>query len=233
MSTLLSRDSRSPVAQTKPRAAFSDRSRALLAAKNPIDVFAAVNVILFLGMATLRYYPRFLQYRGPGNLPEFFLYAVFILLGILLLWQRFRSVVVPPWLLFALQAGIVLHFAGGLLFFGERRLYDLSLFGSGLEALRFDKLVHLVNAAVVALLILRLVCLRTTLDSLARLFVILCVLGLGALVEIVEYGAYLMVKNAGVGTYTNNMLDLVANLAGASLSTWLFSRRLAATLKPE
>jgi len=171
-------------------------------------------------MATLRYYPRFLEYRGPGNLPEFFLYAVFILLAILLLWRRFRGVLVPVWLLFALEAGILLHFSGGLVFFGERRLYDLSLFGSGIEALRFDKLVHLVNAAVVALLVRRLVGSRVPLDALARLFVVLCVLGLGALVEIVEYGACLMVQRTGVGTYDNNMLDLVANLLGASLGTW-------------
>jgi hypothetical protein len=46
--------------------------------------------------------------------------------------------------------------------------------------------------------------------------VLLVVLGLGAVVEIVEYFVVLTVAHQGVGDYHNNLQDLVANLVGAS-----------------
>jgi hypothetical protein len=45
---------------------------------------------------------------------------------------------------------------------------------------------------------------------------VLVVLGLGAIIEIVEYIVVLTVPQNGVGGYDNNMQDLLANLAGAS-----------------
>jgi hypothetical protein len=47
------------------------------------------------------------------------------------------------------------------------------------------------------------------------LFVLLVVLGLGAVIEIVEYVVVLTVPRNGVGGYDNNMQDLIANLCGA------------------
>ena len=49
------------------------------------------------------------------------------------------------------------------------------------------------------------------------LAVLLVVLGLGAVVEIVEYLVMLTVPNAGVGGYDNNMQDLIGNLLGGTL----------------
>jgi hypothetical protein len=43
------------------------------------------------------------------------------------------------------------------------------------------------------------------------------VLGLGTLVEIVEYLVTLTVSVNGVGGYDNNMQDLISNLIGVSL----------------
>ena len=50
------------------------------------------------------------------------------------------------------------------------------------------------------------------------LAVVLVVLGLGAVVEIVEYLVVLTVPEHGVGGYDNNMQDLIANALGASLA---------------
>lgn len=49
--------------------------------------------------------------------------------------------------------------------------------------------------------------------------VVLMACGAGALVEIVEYVGTLIVPNSNVGDYGNNVLDLVANLAGAAAAT--------------
>ncbi len=172
-------------------------------------------------MAGYRYFPRYLTYRGPGNLSEFFLYAVGILGIIAVLWWGFRRLVVPVPLLVLLEAGILLHFAGGFVAVDGKRLYDITLFGISAECLRFDKLVHLVNAFTVTLLVLRLVQSRMRVVPIARLFVLLAVLGLGATVELIEFSALKLFAQTGVGSYDNNMLDLVANLGGATLGALL------------
>jgi hypothetical protein len=41
------------------------------------------------------------------------------------------------------------------------------------------------------------------------------VLGVGAIIEIAEYIVTLTVEHNGVGSYNNNMLDLIANLFGS------------------
>lgn len=119
-----------------------------------IDVFAAANTGLFASMCAFRYFNRFVAYRGAGNLHEFFIYAVAIMAVIGLLWRHFRKVSVPSWLLWGLQAGIVMHFAGGFVTLDGRRLYDVYLFGlPHQEYFRYDKLVHLVNAFIAALVV--------------------------------------------------------------------------------
>jgi len=172
-------------------------------------------------MAGYRYFPRYLAYQGPGNVSEFFLYAVGILSIISVLWWGFRRLVLPAPLLVLLEVGILLHFAGGFVAVDGQRLYDTTLFGISAEYLRFDKLVHLVNAFTVTLLVLRLVQSRTHVVPMVRLFALLAVLGLGATVELIEFSALKLFAQTGVGSYDNNMLDLVANLGGATLGAVL------------
>jgi uncharacterized membrane protein YjdF len=66
--------------------------------------------------------------------------------------------------------------------------------------------------------------------------VVMVTLGLGALIEIVEYFAVLTVPNTGVGDYANNIQDLIVNLFGGltgvllwETGQWLACRRQAAT----
>ena len=54
-------------------------------------------------------------------------------------------------------------------------------------------------------------------------FVFLIVLGLGAIVEIFEYGVTKTVPHNGVGDYDNNMQDLLGNCAGGLLYVWMTS----------
>ena len=182
-----------------------------------LDMFFVLNGLLFVGMCFVRYFDRFVAYRGAGNIAEFFFYAVAIGGAILLLWKRFRHHEIPLHLLAAIQLGILLHFAGGLATVDGARLYDYHFFGYRFECLRFDKFVHLYNTLVVTLLVERLLPRSATGSVVWLLLTVLVVLGLGALVEVVEYIVCLTIPGNGVGSYDNNMLDLAANLCGGCL----------------
>ncbi len=183
----------------------------------PIDIFAMVNIGLFLIMCYGTYFDRFVRYRGSAYLPEFFVYALVIIALILFAWKKVRHLEVPGWLLLMVQLGLFMHFAGGLTFVGDKRLYDAVIMG-----VRYDKYVHLFNAAAAGLLVQRLPLTRALKHEwLAALATILIVLGLGAFVEIIEYLVMLTIPLNGVGNYDNNMLDLIFNLIGVSLSIFL------------
>lgn len=177
-----------------------------------IDVFAAVNGMLFLVLCVFRYHARFLEYRGAEHIEEFFVYAGAIIAVILLLWRLFRHYEFDGTVLLLVQMGILLHFAGAFVQIDGHRLYDAHLLG-----LRYDKYVHFANAFAASILIARLFQIQhIALTPINSVFVMLVVLGLGAVVEIVEYFVVLTVAHQGVGDYHNNLQDLVANLVGAA-----------------
>jgi hypothetical protein len=176
-----------------------------------VDVFSGVNVLLFLWMCQAVYYDRFVYYRGKDHLLEFFVYALVILGVIAAAWKIVRSRQIPVWLLVMVQAGIVMHFAGGLAFWHQTRLYDQMIFN-----IRYDKYVHFINAFtcgwVLYVLYFKSLSLTRWLKELQQ---IIGVLGLGAVVEIVEYLVTLTIIHHGVGGYDNNMQDMIANFAGS------------------
>jgi len=192
---------------------------AALVRLTPVDIFAAVNVALFSLLAATVYWERFVAFRGRANLLEFLAYATFFLCAIGAAWFAGRKLLVRWTSLAAFEAGLLLHFAGGLLHPGGRRLYDheigLTVFD---VALRFDKVVHLANAiagCVLTLELLRVLGIRA--GRATMLLVGLVVLGGGAVVEIVEYVVVKTIPHNGVGDYDNNMTDLAANLLGCIL----------------
>jgi len=177
------------------------------------DVFTAGNVALFLVMCIAVYYDRFLQYRGRGNLHEFAIYAGIILSLIAVAWLYLRQFHFSNAMLVVVQLGILVHFAGAFLPIDGGRLYDAYVFG-----IRYDKYVHFLNAFVAAVVVSHVFDrIRAHLPFVRGLAVLLVVLGLGAVVEIVEYVVMLTVPNAGVGGYDNNMQDLIGNLLGGTL----------------
>jgi uncharacterized membrane protein YjdF len=190
-----------------------------------IDLFAGVNLLLFVLLCVFRYHARFVQYRGAEHIQEFFIYAGVIIAGIAMLWSLFRRYAFDPVVLVCLQVGIVMHFCGAFVQIDGGRLYDAHLLG-----VRWDKYVHFVNAFAAGALVSRLFQIQhIALTTVNRVFVLLVVLGLGALIEIVEYGVVLTVPHNGVGDYDNNMQDLMANLCGASAQlAWSASRALRA-----
>jgi uncharacterized membrane protein YjdF len=190
----------------------------------PIDAFVAVNSGLFLLLLVFRYHERFVHFRGPGHLEEFFVYASVILFGIAALWHTFRDHPFDPRLLGLLQLGIVMHFAGAFVLFPDGRLYDQHLLG-----IRYDKFVHFVNAAAIAALLDRLFrILHIPRGPLTRILLLMTVLGLGAIIEMVEYVVVLTIPTNGVGDYDNNMQDLIANVCGGAAYLLATARRPAA-----
>lgn len=178
-----------------------------------VDLFALANIFLFLWMCYAAYFDRFIHYRGKEYLWEFFVYAVMILILILIAWKGMRHFYLPSWLLIFAQLGILLHFAGGLAVFHESRLYDKIIYG-----IRYDKYVHVVNAALAGAFVNLLYVEKKLQKGWLKDFkVIFVVLGLGTLVEIVEYLVTLTVTVNGVGGYDNNMQDLISNLIGVGL----------------
>lgn len=175
------------------------------------DLFAAVNMVLFMVMGGVVYLQRFLVYRGPGNLNEFFVYACAIGAVILVAWLSLRQTNYPARLYIVTQAGILAHFAGAFVSIGGQRLYDCQILGLG-----YDKFVHMFNAAVGASLIAHLFEAVPLRPWLKAVVVLMIVLGAGAVVEILEFMVSLTIPNAGVGDYNNNMGDLVANAVGAA-----------------
>ncbi len=124
----------------------------------------------------------------------------------------------------ALVAAAIINLAGGVLLVGGEPLYVLEVLGD----LRFDKPAHLVATGLAALAVFDVLAGRfepATNLTMLRVLAVLVACGLGALVEVVEFAGTLVIENANVGDYGNNMADLVANLVGAVLAVPLMKRQ--------
>jgi hypothetical protein len=169
----------------------------------PFDVFVGGNVALLLGTTLFAYA------RADW---EFALYAVVILAFIVFLWRLLRPYDYPVWLLVLVEIGILAHFAGGFLRLDGDTLYTRYVLG-----VRWDKYVHYYNSLAVAMLISHLV--RKAgleLKGFGPVFIVMVTLGLGGVIEIVEYFAVAVIPKTGVGDYANNIEDLIMNLLGGT-----------------
>lgn len=174
----------------------------------PVDVFVGVNVLLLAAGSALFMAQRLSGAEARSNLAEILVYVLTIATAILAGWRRMRRAALPLTTLGAMQLGILSAFAGGVVHIHGVRLYDTTLLG-----LPFDKWVHGLNA--VAGMAFTQALLQPARGVVPRgLAVLLIVQGCGAIVEVIEYVCQTLIPNTGVGGYDNNMLDLVANLAG-------------------
>ena len=179
-----------------------------------VDLFALLNTLFFLWLCYAAYFDRFIHYRGREYIWEFLVYAALVMAVILVSWKVTRLFPTPNWLIFLIQIGIVMHFSGGLAIFHESRLYDKIIFG-----IRYDKYVHVVNGFMGGLLLHELYYKKLNLRGWIKdLQLITMILGIGTMVEIVEYLVTLTATTNGVGGYDNNMQDLISNFIGTSLS---------------
>ena len=127
----------------------------------------------------------------------------------------------PNGVLWGLTAWGLLHMSGGGLYVGKIKLYEIILIpvSEKYHIFRYDQFVHIVGFGVATLVMYHLLkpLLRPGLDRWTALSIVVVMagLGVGALNEIVEFAATVVVPETGVGGYTNTSLDLVSDLVGA------------------
>ena len=176
----------------------------------PILIVNIIALVVFSGLYLSRQNYEFLLYVGV---------ILFFLLLILLTNDRVNF---PNNVLWGLTAWSLLHISGGGIYVAGEKLYALMLFpfvGEPYSIFRYDQFVHIVGfgAATLAMYYLIKPLLRQTVQKWTALSIVIVMagLGVGALNEIIEFVATVLVPETGVGGYENTALDLVADLIGA------------------
>ena len=162
-----------------------------------------------------------------GNAEFVFYLAVLLVLAGLAYWAH-RHVGFSDRSLWLLSVWAAMHMAGGLVpvpegwpVNGETRvLYSLWLIP---DLLKYDHVVHAFGFGTMTLVSFEGLLASTGVSDRTRaarglvLFAGLTALGFGALNEVVEFVATLLIPDTNVGGYVNTGWDLVANLAGVLL----------------
>lgn len=125
----------------------------------------------------------------------------------------------------------LVHLAGGTIpFSGDRTLYNVYLLPG--ELLRYDQAVHAFGFGFATLAcgkVIKSWFPQRRLPWGAVVIVVLAGMGVGAINEIFEFVATLVLEDTNVGGYTNTSWDLVADLVGAmAAAVWLASRPVPA-----
>lgn len=163
---------------------------------------------------------------------EFLIYAVtvVVLVGVIYKTDRYFRYERPG--LWMFNGWLILHILGGLASYQGVRFYDLillDLVGEPYHILKYDQFVHFYCYAVIAILMWSVVRKLARADASVAVVCVVNVLAassLGAVNEIVEFLAVVLLDSQGVGGYTNTAIDLVANLLGAIAGTlWMHGKR--------
>jgi uncharacterized membrane protein YjdF len=172
------------------------------------------------------YMKLFLFYAALINNLEFIFYILIYSLPIVLLNIKAKKFLTKYFLIyFAFSIFLVVHLVGGIINIGEVKLYDYYLLG----LVRYDWFVHTIGgflSALVAYDILERFFEHKRVTKLALFLIIVgFASGFGAFNEILEFMAVIFL-DAGrtVGDYQNNATDLVNNLVGASIASFLIIR---------
>jgi hypothetical protein len=180
----------------------------------PILIFVLIYLLIFSFIFFSRKNYEFIGYIG----------VIFFIFFIILLTNK--KINYPDFVLWGLSIWGLLHMSGGglLLKGGEMRLYELILipFSNSYPIFRYDQLVHIFGFGVATLIIF--VLLKPFLKYPIKkwisvsIIVIMGGFGIGALNEMIEFTATVLVPETGVGGFVNTSLDLVADFIGACLA---------------
>lgn len=155
---------------------------------------------------------------------EFLLYVAVIVFFLFVIALTNGRVRYPLSILWGLAVWAILHMCGGGIRVNDGVLYGVMLvpLSDKIPVFRYDQFVHIIGFGVATLLMFHLLrpLLRPDLRHWTALSIVVTMagLGVGALNEIVEFIATLLVPETGVGGYVNTALDLVADLVGAILA---------------
>ena len=161
---------------------------------------------------------------------EFIVYVFVLVLffGFVIYSDRFFGY--PKVATWGLMVWAVLHMAGGAVYIGGVRLYDLMflpLVGEPYNILKYDQFMHFYTYLVIGVLVYFIF--KKYLKSenvLTTALVVFAVSGIGAFYELVEFSTVVMFANTGVGGYYNLVLDILFNFVGA-VSGVLVGKRLS------
>ena len=155
---------------------------------------------------------------------EFVMYVgvIIFLFGLIIITNK--QVNYPNGVLWLLTGWGVLHMLGGGLRIGDSVLYGKMIytFSETYRILKFDQVVHAFGFGVATLL--AWILLKPLLKINPKkwfalsLIVVMAGLGFGALNEIIEFFAVVIMPETGVEGYINSSLDLVFNLIGAIIA---------------
>lgn len=170
----------------------------------------------------------FLVFYISKNNSEFILYIIVLYILITIIYFLNKNYNFSAQVLWGFSLWGLLHMLGGSLTVGSKRLYDLMLLNLLAEPyyiLKFDQFVHFYCYVILSMIIYEILIKNfKKKDWLVLSFIILASLGIGAINEIIEFGAVVFLGNTGVGNYYNTSLDLVFNFIGASLGVLIASR---------
>ena len=175
-----------------------------------------------VALFTLAYVAGFtLFFIGIGNY-EFIVYVITMAILIGLIGGSLRKAEYPPAMLWALTIWGLAHMAGGGVPVDGSVLYNLRLVplveNEHFFILKYDQLIHAYGFGVTAWLLYHLMTRHfpaTRGTATAHVYPVIGAMGLGALNEMIEFTAVLMVPDTNVGGYYNTALDLVFNAIGA------------------
>lgn len=160
------------------------------------------------------------------------IYITVIIFFAFVIYFANKKINYPTYVLWWLLIWAIMHMSGGGLHIGGKKLYELmilNIVGEPYNIFKFDQSVHIIGffAATLALYYTLKPLLKDNIKKWASLSIILAIAGLGAgaLNEIVEFIATVLVPETGVGGYENTSLDLVADLIGALIAAlYIFIR---------
>jgi uncharacterized membrane protein YjdF len=162
---------------------------------------------------------------------EFLLYIGVIVFFLALILATSKKVDYPNGVLWGLTLWAFLHMSGGGLKINGVKLYEIILIpiSRTYEIFRYDQFVHIVGFGV-ATFVMYVLLDPLLIPGLKRwtalsIVVVMAGLGVGALNEIVEFAATVLVPETGVGGYTNTSLDLVSDLIGAIIAVAVIRMR--------
>jgi len=157
---------------------------------------------------------------------EFLLYAITVVILIIILYKTDKYFKFKRLGLWLFNIWLMLHVLGGLASYQGVRFYDLillNLVGDPYYILKYDQFVHFYCYVVMSILmwsVVQKIMKQNASNAVICVVTILAASSLGAINEIIEFFAFVMLGTEGVGGYINTSIDLIANLLGAITGTF-------------
>lgn len=151
---------------------------------------------------------------------EFVYYTILMILLVLYIYKKQHALWLSNNIVWGLAIIGLMHIIGGGFTFGGTRIYDLEIFGG----VHYDNLVHGFGLFVITFVSYNLIAPFVNPDlqknrTALVLLILLVSLGIGAVNEIIEFGAVLLFDvGSRVGDFYNTGWDLVFNTLGSLIA---------------